>query len=300
MPSNNKIQLNVELKTQVKNTKELYKEIGKTDGFNANGIKSSLKTINKLENATELTTEEYKKLCGALQKVTNSLVQFLSSNGKLSESATQLKQKIDEQMTAIKNINKNQRKNDKVAEEHKATLSEKIGAKTIHIIDKDGKLHKDKLSEEQIATKLAKGERIGYAYEKGGVKEITADSDIGKAALDYNKAIEKANQLATAFENATNILLDYSNKLRNQVGQDLGVKLEKLPEAPAAVKETPKETITEVKEVPKETTTEEVAKTFAEQLKENLTQLIEATRGLTLTDQQKQSVDRHEKGAELA
>lgn len=300
MPSNNKIQLNVELKTQVKNTKELYQEIGKTDGFNANGIKSSLKTINKLENATELTTEEYKKLCGALQKVTNSLVQFLSNNGKLSESATQLKQKIDEQMASIKNISKNQRKNDKVAAEHKATLSEKIGTKTIHAIDKDGKLHKDKLSEEQIATKLAKGERIGYADEKGGIKEVTADSDIGKAALDYNQTIEKANQLATAFENATNILLNYSNQLRDQVGQDFGIKLEKLPETPTTVKEAPKEVTTEAKEAPKETTTEEVAKTFADQLKENLTQLIEATKGLKLTDQQLSSIDKHAAGAELA
>lgn len=293
MPNNNKIKIDVELKTQLKNTQELYKEVGKTDGFSSNGIKRSLKTIGKLENATELTADEYKKLCTALQKVTTSLVNFLSNTGKLSESAIELKKKIDDQVTAIKNITKNQRDNDKTAQERKTTLSEKIGTKTIHTIDKDGKLGKDKLSEEEIATKLSKGEKIGYTDDKGGVKEVTADSDIGKAALAYNETIEKANQLSVAFENATRIMMDYSTKLRDQMGQDLGVKLEKSPEAPKV----------EVKENPKETSTEEVqeaVKSLASQLKENLTQLIEATKGLNLTEQQNSSIAKHTKGAELA
>ena len=297
MPNNNKIKIDVELKTQLKNTQELYKEVGKADGFNPNGIKSSLKTISKLENATELTAEEYKKLCGAMQKVTNSLINFLSSTGKLSESAIELKKKIDDQITSIKNITKNQKNNDKTAQERKTTLSEKIGTKTIHIIDKDGKLGKDKLSEEEIATKLSKGERIGYTDDKGGVKEVTADSDIGKAALAYNETIEKANQLSVAFENATRIMMDYSTKLRDQMGQDLGVKLEKSPEAPKVeVKES-------LKEAPKEEVNEELkdaVKSLGDQLKENLTQLIEATKGLNLNEQQAASVAKHTKGAELA
>ena len=36
MPNNSKIQISVDLKTQLKNTKELYKEVGKRDGFNPN------------------------------------------------------------------------------------------------------------------------------------------------------------------------------------------------------------------------------------------------------------------------
>lgn len=224
----NKITLDVELKTTINKAQDLYKKIDQGKGFSgALGKEAQAKykgnwdVIEKLLKQTSLTEDEFKDLNDAIKNVFEVLNTYSSKIETLSEKAIKLQKRLEKKIAERDKAESDRDKQKEKTSNKKVDLIKAIGGKELHSITKSGNLQGGKaLLPDTIASKLAKGEKIGYKDSNGVVQEITADSDIAIAAQEYNKAQIALSNFEVSLNNANKAVDSLTDQLNKQIQTD--------------------------------------------------------------------------------
>ena len=230
--ANNKIVLDVELKTKIKEGQNLFKTIDERKGFSSkdgaeakNRIIGNQTVIDKFIDKIDLTEEEFAQLSKAARALFKDLSTYAARTEGLSEKALSLAKKLEEEEERQEKARtKVSDKRDDITNKRIA-LTDALKGKELHSFNKDGSLSKAKIGADVIARRLGAGETLGYTNEKGEIQKLNLNTDnaVAQAALELNQANTELSNLKQELEECALAVKNAKEAFNTQASQEGGV-----------------------------------------------------------------------------
>ena len=224
----NKIVLDVELKSKIQEAGKLNDTLTKGNAYAGPGGKEAQtkfqgnwQVIEKLLQQASLTEAEFKQLNVAIKNIFQVLNTYASKIESLSPKAKELQGKVEKLTTKRDAAEERRNTQRNVVADKKVDLINSMSGKEIHTFTKSGALSKAApLKAETVAQKLAAGEKLGYTDSSGQVQTVTPNSKIGQAASNYNTAQQDLATFEQALTKVNQQLDTMSAKLETQLNAD--------------------------------------------------------------------------------